>query len=257
MTIYLSGAGNTNPPSQDGQVNRLPAAAPATPVTLRFIDDTYTVTFAGAAPGLVAGILQVNFIAPQASAANVKCECFRRPDLLPFVCEVSANCVVASSRICAWQHSPEIRSKIAIRTGTHSGRARSPNSFYIEKVRFELQAEYPDTGVRVRLIHTAHGMICRFLAGGGILRAQCGSRAVAFAPPYRSGPYPGWSSWILRMPNTKSRKDMHHAEKSPTCLPNIGRSAACGAFQNQKNYPGRFRFALTIIISGQNCPAIS
>jgi uncharacterized protein (TIGR03437 family) len=71
VTIYLSGAGNTNPPSQDGQVNGLPAAAPATPVTLRFVDDTDTVTFAGAAPGLVAGILQVNFIAPQASASNV------------------------------------------------------------------------------------------------------------------------------------------------------------------------------------------
>lgn len=71
MTIYLSGAGNSNPPAQDGQVNSLPPAAPATPVTLRFIDDTYTVTFVGAAPGLVAGILQVNFIAPQANASNV------------------------------------------------------------------------------------------------------------------------------------------------------------------------------------------
>jgi len=71
MMVYLSGAGNTVPPSPDGQVNTLPAAAPPSPVTLSFLENTYQVTFAGAAPGLVAGILQVNFIAGQTSASNV------------------------------------------------------------------------------------------------------------------------------------------------------------------------------------------
>jgi uncharacterized protein (TIGR03437 family) len=61
VTMYVSGAGQTVPPSQDGQVNQPPLLAPSAPVQLSGAE----VTFAGAAPGLAAGILQVNFIAPQ------------------------------------------------------------------------------------------------------------------------------------------------------------------------------------------------
>ena len=73
MTLYLAGAGQTNPPSQDGQVNAAPFAAPAMLIQIDGIDNdpnepaTLTITFAAAAPGLAAGIFQVNFVAPQQS----------------------------------------------------------------------------------------------------------------------------------------------------------------------------------------------
>jgi uncharacterized protein (TIGR03437 family) len=62
ICLYLSGVGQTNPPSQDGQVNTVPPTAMPMPVT---INTGQLVTFAGTAPGLAAGIFQVNFIAPQ------------------------------------------------------------------------------------------------------------------------------------------------------------------------------------------------
>ena len=72
MALYLSGVGQSNPPSQDGQVNAAPLAAPGMPVQLGTNSgNTLPITFAGAAPGLVAGIFQINFIAPQQTVMNV------------------------------------------------------------------------------------------------------------------------------------------------------------------------------------------
>ena len=77
VILYLAGAGQTNPPSQDGQVNAAPLAAPSMPIQIEWFandPDNATIlpiTFAGAAPGLAAGIFQVNFIAPQQSLINV------------------------------------------------------------------------------------------------------------------------------------------------------------------------------------------
>jgi uncharacterized protein (TIGR03437 family) len=76
MILYLSGAGQTNPPSRDGQVNAAPLPAPGMPVQVQWSDSYPTATilpvsFAGAAPGLAAGIFQVNFVAPQQSLMNV------------------------------------------------------------------------------------------------------------------------------------------------------------------------------------------
>jgi uncharacterized protein (TIGR03437 family) len=77
MILYLAGAGQTNPPSQDGQINAAPFAAPGMPITLQWVDinpNNPTIlpsTFAGAAPGLAAGIFQVNFVAPQQTLFNV------------------------------------------------------------------------------------------------------------------------------------------------------------------------------------------
>jgi uncharacterized protein (TIGR03437 family) len=72
ITLYISGAGQTNPPSQDGQINGLPPAQPGTPVTVGDGGTPYTVTFAAAAAGLAAGVVQVNFVAPQQSTNNVE-----------------------------------------------------------------------------------------------------------------------------------------------------------------------------------------
>jgi uncharacterized protein (TIGR03437 family) len=71
IILYIGGAGQTNPPSQDGQLNSLPPAQPGAPVRVAFGATPYTVNFAGAAPGLAAGILQVNFVAPQQTTTNV------------------------------------------------------------------------------------------------------------------------------------------------------------------------------------------
>jgi len=77
MSLYVGGIGGTNPPGQDGKINTAPFAAPALPVAIEFFgndpNNPHTilpVTFAGAAPSLVAGIFQINFIAPQKSLMN-------------------------------------------------------------------------------------------------------------------------------------------------------------------------------------------
>lgn len=75
MAVYLAGVGQTNPPSQDGQVNQFPLAQPGIPIQLQFFTPypsggappNTQITYAGAAPGLIAGILQVNFSTPEAS----------------------------------------------------------------------------------------------------------------------------------------------------------------------------------------------
>ncbi len=72
MSLYVAGAGQIIPPGQDGQVNRPPLPVAAIPVRIEWVGDNLNptvlpVTFIGAAPGLAAGILQVNFVAPQQS----------------------------------------------------------------------------------------------------------------------------------------------------------------------------------------------
>jgi uncharacterized protein (TIGR03437 family) len=72
MILYFAGAGQTSPPSQDGQVNAAPFASFPTQVQINAPDNNpayLPVTYAGAAPGLAAGIFQVNFVAPQQSSA--------------------------------------------------------------------------------------------------------------------------------------------------------------------------------------------
>jgi uncharacterized protein (TIGR03437 family) len=72
MSLYLTGAGQTNPPSTDGSLSTVPLPMPVGAVTV--MNNTpapLRVTFAGAAYGLPAGILQVNFQAPQQSATNM------------------------------------------------------------------------------------------------------------------------------------------------------------------------------------------
>lgn len=61
VVIYLTGEGQTAPPGVDGKLNdpaNLPA--PLLPVSVRIGGIDSTVEFAGGAPGMVAGVLQVN-----------------------------------------------------------------------------------------------------------------------------------------------------------------------------------------------------
>jgi uncharacterized protein (TIGR03437 family) len=65
-TLYVTGAGQTNPASSDGAIYGDPLPLPAGPVTV----GTLPVTFAAAAYGIAAGILQVNFQVPAQTPAG-------------------------------------------------------------------------------------------------------------------------------------------------------------------------------------------
>jgi len=75
VTLYLAGVGPTDPPSQDGQINAPPLPAPSLPIQIAWAINNpngmtiLPITFAGAAPGLAAGIFQINFVAPQQTVA--------------------------------------------------------------------------------------------------------------------------------------------------------------------------------------------
>lgn len=75
LEIYLAGVGNSDPPSQDGQVNGPPLAA--LPINIQIawyaensaVPNVLPVSFSGAAYGLAAGIFQINFQAPPGTTA--------------------------------------------------------------------------------------------------------------------------------------------------------------------------------------------
>jgi uncharacterized protein (TIGR03437 family) len=66
ISIFATGEGQTNPPGIDGTINAnsLPLPAPRLPVTVQIGGQTAEVQYYGAAPGAVAGLLQVNAKVP-------------------------------------------------------------------------------------------------------------------------------------------------------------------------------------------------
>jgi uncharacterized protein (TIGR03437 family) len=66
ITLYLSGLGETNPPGADGLVNTSPLPVPLTAVTVYFPTTPSAIApqFVGGAPGMIAGITQVNVQVP-------------------------------------------------------------------------------------------------------------------------------------------------------------------------------------------------
>ena len=64
MSLYLTGGGQTVPASTDGEVYAVPLPLAAATITIQGQNGPLAVTFAGAAPGLADGILQVNFQLP-------------------------------------------------------------------------------------------------------------------------------------------------------------------------------------------------
>jgi uncharacterized protein (TIGR03437 family) len=77
LILYVSGAGQTSPASLDGQLNVGPFAAPALPVSVEWLINNpnsptfLPITCASSAPGLVAGIFQVNFMTPAQSVITL------------------------------------------------------------------------------------------------------------------------------------------------------------------------------------------
>lgn len=71
MTLYITGAGQTNPASVDGEIYTSPLPLPVGTVTVNDQGPVLPVTYAAAAYGLAGGILQVNFQAPAVTPEGV------------------------------------------------------------------------------------------------------------------------------------------------------------------------------------------
>jgi uncharacterized protein (TIGR03437 family) len=65
IVLFGTGAGQTDPPGQDGKLNEAPLPTPAQPVYVYIYGKKAEILYAGAAPGFVAGALQVNARVPQ------------------------------------------------------------------------------------------------------------------------------------------------------------------------------------------------
>jgi uncharacterized protein (TIGR03437 family) len=68
--FFATGAGQTDPPGADGQIAGDTLPKPLLPVTVQIGGLDAKVLYAGAAPGLVAGVLQVNCIVPSDSPSG-------------------------------------------------------------------------------------------------------------------------------------------------------------------------------------------
>jgi uncharacterized protein (TIGR03437 family) len=64
ISIYATGAGQTDPPSVDGAITSAILPKPRLHVTVQIAGETVEVAYAGAAPGAPAGVLQVNATIP-------------------------------------------------------------------------------------------------------------------------------------------------------------------------------------------------
>ena len=65
VTLYATGAGHMNPPEADGSVpNSPPFPVPTLGVSVSIGNQSAGVLYAGAAPGSVAGVLQINVTIP-------------------------------------------------------------------------------------------------------------------------------------------------------------------------------------------------
>jgi len=64
VMIFGTGAGQTDPPGVDGQIAGGALPKPVLPVTVKIGGVAAQVLYAGAAPGLIAGMLQVNCVIP-------------------------------------------------------------------------------------------------------------------------------------------------------------------------------------------------
>ena len=70
VSLYLTGAGQTNPPGTNGAIGAAPLPLPNFPVTATIGGKAVTPSFAGQAPGVVQGVLQVNLPVPSGLTAG-------------------------------------------------------------------------------------------------------------------------------------------------------------------------------------------
>ena len=66
VSLFATGSGLTDPPSADGEIAKQPLPRPRLPISVQTADaQPLDILYAGAAPGLVAGVLQVNVRLPE------------------------------------------------------------------------------------------------------------------------------------------------------------------------------------------------
>jgi uncharacterized protein (TIGR03437 family) len=70
VTLYATGEGQTHPEGVDGRVAGTELASPVLPVIVRIGGIDAEVLYAGSAPGLVSGVLQVNARIPSSVSAG-------------------------------------------------------------------------------------------------------------------------------------------------------------------------------------------
>lgn len=70
IAVYMTGGGQTNPPSTTGTVTPTSSLYPISGVTATINGVSAPVAFAGAAPDLVTGVVQVNLVVPQGVHGN-------------------------------------------------------------------------------------------------------------------------------------------------------------------------------------------
>jgi uncharacterized protein (TIGR03437 family) len=71
VVLYGTGAGQTSPAGDDGMISTdFPLPAPILPVTVFIDDQPAELFYAGAAPGMVQGILQINARIPNTAASG-------------------------------------------------------------------------------------------------------------------------------------------------------------------------------------------
>jgi uncharacterized protein (TIGR03437 family) len=70
VVLYATGSGQTSPPGVDGRIARIPPPIPFLPVSGEIGGKPARVLYAGAAPGFVEGLLQVNCLVPKEIASG-------------------------------------------------------------------------------------------------------------------------------------------------------------------------------------------
>jgi len=70
VTLFITGAGQTNPAGQDGLPAAVPLPIPLLPVSVAIGGKSATIKYAGASLGTVAGITQVNAVVPSGLPAG-------------------------------------------------------------------------------------------------------------------------------------------------------------------------------------------
>lgn len=70
VSLYVTGAGQTNPGGSDGHLAAVPLPLPVLPVTVTIGGKSAPINYAGASPGTVEGIMQVNAQIPSGLAAG-------------------------------------------------------------------------------------------------------------------------------------------------------------------------------------------
>ena len=90
ISLYLTGAGQTNPPGADGRPGTGTSAGPVLPVTATVGATDATVQYSGSAQGLVDGVVQVNVVVPAGTTAGAA---------VPVVLKVGSNSTQANVTI--------------------------------------------------------------------------------------------------------------------------------------------------------------